>query len=54
MCDRILVMHEGRIMGDVQREDFSEERIMAYAAGLEQPLLSAARSEEQGPGTGSS
>jgi len=34
MCDRILVMHQGRIQGEVQREDFSEELILSYAAGL--------------------
>jgi len=35
MCDRILVMHKGRITGEVLRDDFSEERIMAYAAGID-------------------
>lgn len=35
MCDRIIVMHHGKIMGEVLRKDFSEERIMAYAAGIE-------------------
>jgi len=34
MCDRILVMHHGRITGELEREDFSEERILSYAAGL--------------------
>ncbi len=28
MCDRILVMHEGRINGELQRSEFSEEAIM--------------------------
>ncbi len=36
MCDRILVMHQGRIKGEVQRKDFSEELILYYAAGLEE------------------
>jgi ABC-type sugar transport system ATPase subunit len=35
MCDRILVMHQGRITGEVQREQFSEALILSYAAGLE-------------------
>jgi len=35
MCDRILVMHHGRISGEVERESFSEERILAYAAGVD-------------------
>ncbi|MEA4906489.1 MAG: D-xylose ABC transporter ATP-binding protein, partial [Anaerolineaceae bacterium] len=34
MCDRIIVMHQGRITGELQREAFSEERILAYAAGV--------------------
>ncbi len=34
LCDRILVMHRGRIVGEVERRDFSEELILSYAAGL--------------------
>lgn len=34
VCDRILVFHHGRIMGEVLRKDFSEERIMTLAAGI--------------------
>ena len=34
ICDRILVIHQGQITGEVTREDFSEELIMAYAAGI--------------------
>jgi len=34
MCDRIIVMHQGRITGELKRGEFSEERIMAYAAGI--------------------
>lgn len=33
MCDRIVVMHEGRIAGELQRDQFSEERILALATG---------------------
>lgn len=33
VCDRILVMHEGTVTGELMRGDFSEEKIMAYAAG---------------------
>ena len=33
MSDRIIVMHEGCIAGEIARGDFSEERIMAYAIG---------------------
>jgi len=35
MCDRILVLHEGRIAGELTREQFSEERIIALATGVE-------------------
>lgn len=40
MCDRILVMHQGRITGEVGREDFSEALILSFAAGLEQVVRS--------------
>lgn len=33
ISDRILVMYEGRITGELQREEFSEPRIMEYATG---------------------
>jgi len=36
MCDRILVMREGRIAGEVARNKFSEERVMALATGAEE------------------
>ena len=33
MCDRIIVMHEGKIVSTVERKDFSEERIISMAVG---------------------
>ena len=33
MCDRILVMHEGRIAGELPRETATQERIMELATG---------------------
>ena len=33
MCDRILVLRAGRIVGELAREQFSEERIMQLATG---------------------
>ncbi|MDN5327066.1 MAG: ribose transport system ATP-binding protein [Moorella sp. (in: firmicutes)] len=33
MSDRILVMHEGRITGELGREQFTEENVMLYATG---------------------
>jgi ribose transport system ATP-binding protein len=32
MSDRILVLAEGRITGELQRDEFTQERIMAYAS----------------------
>lgn len=31
MCDRIIVMHEGKYMGVLQREEFSQEKIMSLS-----------------------
>ncbi len=33
MCDRILVMREGRVAGEIERPEFSEERIVSLATG---------------------
>lgn len=33
ICDRIIVLHEGRITGGLSREEFTEENIMLYATG---------------------
>lgn len=33
MSDRILVMHEGRLVGEVPRKEATQEKIMAYASG---------------------
>ncbi len=35
MCDRILVMHEGRLAGELSRADATQERIMQLATGAE-------------------
>jgi ABC-type sugar transport system ATPase subunit len=34
MCDRILVVHDGRITWEASRDEFSEAKILAHAAGL--------------------
>ena len=31
VCDRILVLGEGRIKGELKREEFSQEKILALA-----------------------
>jgi ABC-type sugar transport system ATPase subunit len=36
MCDRLVVLHEGRIEGSLERSEFTEERIMALATGASQ------------------
>ena len=35
MCDRIVVLRDGRIAGKMSRNEFDEERIMALASGVE-------------------
>jgi ABC-type sugar transport system ATPase subunit len=35
MCDRILVVHHGRLSGELQRTEFTEERIMAFSTGIQ-------------------
>jgi len=34
MSDRILVMHEGRITGELKRNEATQERIISYATGI--------------------
>ena len=34
ICDRILIMHEGEISGELSREEASQEAIMKYAVGI--------------------
>lgn len=33
MCDRVIVMHEGRLKGELQRCELTQEKIMTLAAG---------------------
>jgi ABC-type sugar transport system ATPase subunit len=49
MCDRILVFHEGRVAGELERAEFSEEAIMrlATASHLAQPQMSVASAAGQ-------
>ncbi len=34
MCDKIYVMNQGRIAGEIGRAEFSQELVMKYATGL--------------------
>ena len=33
MCDRVLVMRQGKIVGELDRENISEEAILTYSIG---------------------
>ncbi len=33
LCDRIIVMYEGRVTGEVMHAEAAEDRIMTYASG---------------------
>ncbi|WP_396334462.1 sugar ABC transporter ATP-binding protein [Alkalihalobacillus sp. MEB130] len=33
LCDRVIIMHEGRITGELDREEANQEKIMQYATG---------------------
>ena len=34
LCDRVLVMNNGKIAGEVMKPEFSEELLLSYAAGV--------------------
>ncbi len=34
MSDRIIVMHEGTVSGELRKEDFSQNKILEYASGI--------------------
>lgn len=34
MSDRIIVMHEGTVQGELQRDEFTQNKILEYASGL--------------------
>ena len=34
MSDRIIVLHEGRVSGDLQREEFSQDKVLELASGI--------------------
>ena len=35
MCDRIIVVRDGQTVGELKRDEFDDERIMALASGME-------------------
>jgi ABC-type sugar transport system ATPase subunit len=42
MSDRVLVMHQGRIAGELQREEATQEAIMTLATGISAATETAA------------
>ncbi|NQT67018.1 MAG: sugar ABC transporter ATP-binding protein [Actinobacteria bacterium] len=46
LCDRVLVMRQGKITGEVSRKDFSEETIISYAAGIDPNSKRVVKSEQ--------
>ncbi len=48
MSDRILVFHEGKIVGELRREEFSEEAIMRLATATQADATNAAPKPEPG------
>jgi ribose transport system ATP-binding protein len=45
LANRIVIMHEGRVTGIVNRKDATEEKVMAYATGLYDDFESQANEE---------
>ena len=39
MCDRMYVMHEGEVTGELMRDEFSQERIALMASLSREQLL---------------
>ena len=35
LCDRVLIMHEGKITGELLHADVTDEKILRYASGGE-------------------
>lgn len=34
MSDRIIVMHEGKLVGELEKKEFSQNKILEYASGM--------------------
>jgi hypothetical protein len=46
LANRIVIMHEGRVTGIMNRDDATEENVMAYATGLADDFAPQAAPEE--------
>jgi len=36
MSDRIVIMHEGMLSGELQRKDFNQNKVLEYASGMQE------------------
>ena len=36
MCDRVIVLHAGKVAGEVCRQDLTQEKVMSLASGTRQ------------------
>lgn len=43
VCDRVIVMHEGKVTGCLERNDMTQERIMQLATGMEEKTNDSSR-----------
>jgi len=50
MSDRVMVMHEGRITGELARHQLSEEAIMHLATGANSPATNTSALAPASPG----
>jgi ribose transport system ATP-binding protein len=41
MSDRILVLSEGHLSGELKKDEFSQERVLALASGLSKEEIAA-------------
>jgi len=45
LCDRVLVLRDGRVAAELERQELSEARLVSTSLGLEQPSLQATGGE---------
>ena len=47
MSDRIIVLAENEITGELQKDEFSQDTIMAYASALDKKEMDKEKEEEK-------
>ena len=35
LCDRVIVLHDGALVGELARAEFTQERLMTLASGMQ-------------------